>query len=120
MARFNLKNLYRGDTVSLEVTVTKDGDAFSLSGSTLFFTLKTDPTAADDAALVALETGSGITVTNAAAGEALIEMAPSDTDDLPLDTALFADVQLKTATGDIFTVAFGTLTFTTDVTKRTS
>lgn len=117
--KFNFK-VVRGDTVPMTVVVTVDDVAFDLTNCTLFFTAKEDPSQSDDDALIRKHTGAGITHTNAAAGQARIVLAAADTASLPIDTELFCDVQVKTPTDEIYTVATGTITFRSDVTRRTT
>ena len=119
MASFNFK-VRRGNTVPITLVITVENVPFDLTGCTLFFTAKEDISQADADAPLKAQTGAGITHTDALAGEAKILLGPPDTDNVPTDVALVCDVQLKTATGEIYTVANGKLTFLEDVTRRTS
>lgn len=112
--------LYRGDTVELVLEVTVGGVPVDLTGGTLFFTLKTSPSDADNAALLSKVSGSGITVTDAAEGRAVVTLADTETLSLPLYTVLHFDVQLKRHTGAIHTVQRGTILFEQHVTVRTT
>lgn len=110
----------RGDTVNMVVHVTQSGLPFSLASVQVFFTLKTNLSDADGAALIAKDSNAGVTITDADAGEAVVALFPSETVSLPLDVPFFWDIQVKTSAGEIFTVATGTLAFVQHVTQRTT
>lgn len=110
----------RGDTIDLEVTVTRDGAPVDLTGADLWFTAKLKVKDADVDAVAQKTVGSGITVTDAVNGEALITLDPADTDGLTKETTLYCDVQLVEASGRVTTVASGTLTILRDVTRVTA
>lgn len=123
MTPFNLK-LFQGDSASFEITVTEDTDpfpAYDLTGCKLYFTLKESNDQLDADALIQKdsETG-GISINDAANGKAIITILNTDTDEAPIDQPLFADVQVKTPEGEIFTVATGKITFRSQTTRRTS
>lgn len=113
--------VYRGDTLRLEIAVLLNGAAFTLSaGDKLYFTAKTDLALPDAGATITKESGTGISILSLPEGKALLELLPSDTDGLEPGTALFYDIQLKTATGEIFTIQNGTITILPDATRRTA
>lgn len=116
--------LTQGDSASFRLNVTEDVApyaAYNLTGCTLFFTLKESNDQTDDAALMKKDsTTGGITVSNAAGGEAILYFNATDTASCPTNTPLVCDVQLKTATGEIFTVSSGKITFREQTTRRTS
>ena len=116
---FNFKS-FRGDTLAIDLAVTLGGTAFDLTGSTLFFTLKRKITDLDADALVQCQTGDRLTHTNAAGGLATLRLPAADTAPMPLNIPLVADIQVKTAAGEIYTVASGKITFSADVTLRTT
>jgi hypothetical protein len=113
-------SIYRGDNASLQVAVSTDTDARDITNDTLFFTIKENQTDLDAVALTALSTGSGIQHTVPLEGIAVISIAPADTATCPVDVELYADVQLKTTAGQIFTLSTGTVTIVTDITRRTT
>lgn len=107
----------RGDTPIWELAVTEDGAAFNLTGATLYFTAKL---ALDDAdpGVFQLTNSAGITITDAAAGEAEIQPRRADTNALTSDVTLFWDVQVSIAgSSETFTVLNGTLVIRRDVTR---
>lgn len=113
----------RGDTVLLALTITAGSAAEDLTGATLFFTAKAELTSADTGATIRKNSSGvgGITITSAVGGTAQVTISPGDTSGLPAsETFLFYDVQLKRASGDIFTVAEGTILVYPDVTILTT
>jgi hypothetical protein len=114
MAEVNL-TMRRGDTVKLNITVTRGGSAVDLTGASIWFTVKNAVTDADPG-VFQKTVGSGIVVTNAAAGQAQITIANADTSAIVGSRTLLYDIQVKEAGGDITTVANGTITVSPDVT----
>lgn len=116
--------LTQGDSASFRLNVTEDTApyaAFNLTGCTLFFTLKESNDQDDASALIKKDSNTGgITISNAATGEAVLYFANADTQNCPIEIPLVCDVQLKTSTGEIFTVASGKITFRQQTTRRTS
>lgn len=115
---FNFKT-YRGDTLQINAAVTLSGTPFDLTGSMLFFTVKRRITDTDAQALIKCQTGAGIVHTNEVGGLVAIKPA-EDLATMPPGVPLYADLQLKTSSGEIYTVAAGKLTFLADVTLRIS
>jgi hypothetical protein len=107
----------RGDTIPIDIAVTVSDAVVSLVGATLFLTVRRY--AADTAALWEGETDDGITHTDAANGEATATIPAGDSDDWPVGEPLPFDVQMKTAAGEIFTVASDFLMLTEQITTRT-
>lgn len=110
---------YRGDDTTITVFVTQRGQPFNVTGCTFFFTAKRSPRDADAAAVVTLESGSGITIVNAAAGEIEIEV-PSSTTDAMAPGDYWCDVQMKLPNGRIKTPGSIVWTILADTTRRTS
>jgi cyanophycinase-like exopeptidase len=96
MASFSLSQAYRGDTIPLSIAVTREGTAVDLTGAALRFVAKRRLKDADVDALITKTIGTGITVTDAAAGAAVI-------------MTLQCEVQMVESDGTITTVAQGTL-----------
>lgn len=105
----------RGDSGQLDLTVkAADGTAYDLTGATLFLTVKAALADADSAATVRKE----VTVhDDATAGQSHFDLVPADS---PTAGKLYYDVQLKTATGEIYTLFGGRWTVLADVTTRTA
>ena len=106
--------LVPGDDFLYTATVTdENGDAYSLAGSTLWFTVKRRKSDADASAIAQLYwisggASSGITVDTPATGIAAIRIAADDTDEI-VQAAHSWDLQLMDAAGVVRTVDFGTL-----------
>jgi hypothetical protein len=105
----------RGDSGRLDVVVKQaDGEPYDLTGATLFLTVKTALTVIDANATISK------TVTahdDAAAGESHFDIATAD--NTPAGT-YFYDVQLKDATGKVYTLFGGQWRVLGDVTLRTT
>ena len=114
----------QGDTASIRLNVTEDASpfaAYNLTGGKLYFTLKETNDQSDEVALIKKDSASGgITFSNALTGEAVLYLTAADTSACPTGIPLIGDVQLKTSTGEIFTVASGKITFREQTTRRTS
>jgi hypothetical protein len=121
MARLRL-TMFRGDTAQFQIAVTDvDGHPVNLTGCSLWFTAKIDPTSLDAAAQFQKKTPStGIAITDAANGIAVITMLAADTSSLTGDQTLECDVQLKDGTGAIQTVARGQIKVLADITLSTT
>lgn len=111
--------LTRGDSRTLSITVLdSDGSAADLTGASIWWTAKRDINDADADAIISKTVGSGITVTNAAGGLATVTIAPDDwTDAEDSDKHYVWDLQVKSDTGTVTTVASGRIIITPDVTR---
>jgi hypothetical protein len=111
----------RGDneTLDLVVTDTDTGDPLDLTGVSLWLTVKVQVNDPDSLAVIQKTVGSGITITDAAAGEASVSISPADTAPFPSSWEGVYDVQLKSA-GSVRTVVSGAFTITGDVTWATA
>jgi hypothetical protein len=114
-------NMFRGDTLVFDgVAEESGGDPQDLTGCTLWMTAKNQKSDLDADAVIAVESGSGIEVVSAAAGTFTVTIAATLTADLTKRSLLHYDVQLKDATGQIYTVDSGTITVELDITRATS
>lgn len=99
----------RGDTYKFDVEVLSQGAAFNCNGGTLVMTAKVNPSDATPV-FTRSSAGSGISWTNQASGQARVTIAGANTSGLAnVSTALRYDLQLTTATGEVYTVAQGVL-----------
>lgn len=106
----------RGDTNVYTGTATADGVAIDITGSTMRFTAKNDPSDADGSALISeTTTGGGITLVTPASGVYRITLAPGDTTGLTVSSVLHYDVQLTTAGGAVYTLCKGHFTIVGDI-----
>lgn len=108
----NQLTFYRGDTVNINIAVKAD-----LTGSTLFFTMKTAPDN-DTTDTSALTKATVTTHTDPANGKSVIPLSPSDTNVTP--GSYVYDIQLKDSAGNISTLLSGKAKVLADITRRTS
>lgn len=98
--------LTRGDTLFLEIGMTKDGDVFvPEEGSSLRFAMKRKYTDADSTALVKeipLDT-------------LVLEIEPDDTKNLPMKKTYVYDIEYTDPDGHVDTFISGTLELTEEV-----
>jgi hypothetical protein len=105
----------RGDSGRLDVTVKQtDGTAYSLTGATLFLTVKNALTDADSAAVIRKEVTSH---DNAAGGLSHFDLLTTDN---ATTATRFYDAQLKTSDSKIYTLFGGLWKVLSDVTARTA
>ena len=103
--------IIRGDTsyLDLEVTLPPAATPVDLTGSMLWFVAKRSPESAAEITKTS-EVGGGIILTEPDQGRARITLDPADTSDFEeRTTRLVYDVQLRTPTGAIYTIAQGQL-----------
>lgn len=119
--------MFRGDSRSLTVAALQpDGvTPQDLTGWSLWFTGKLAILDPDMSAVFQRTIGSGITVTDAAAGLATVALAPASTDSLmatgtATSVDLFCDLQGKDGSGDVATLATGKITVLAEITRTTS
>lgn len=78
--------MYRGEHKTFTVTATEDGTAINLTGAAIYFEVRTDYPASSvtttAGAVITKSTVSGITITDALAGEFEIEFVKADTNTL--------------------------------------
>lgn len=100
-----------GDTVQLELTVTRDGAPVDLTGMSIRFAI------ADSTGTIASTEDSGsditVTVTDAAAGEYVVRMEPTLTSTLR-GTYRYQS-EIEDSSDGVATVASGFITFTADL-----
>lgn len=114
----------RGDTIALPLTLRSPDSlaAFNPAGHVLIFTLKRSPDDTDANALVQkISTAGGFTTIDSPAGKIEVELVPSDTANLDVETSFVFDVQAQSiATGKLKTIAVGYLTLEQEVTRGTT
>lgn len=116
-----IQNYIRGDSRTIQIQVYQsDGQTpFNLTGCEVFFTVNANSnnTADNDtSAVIAAKTLSFSTPTN---GLATIQLTNAMTQDIAPGTYYY-DVQLKDASGNIYSLAQNTFTVIADVTRSTS
>ncbi len=115
--------MFHGDTPTFSATISNLSSS-GLAGCELWMTAKRAATDPDSAAVFQKPNASWVidqTGNASTPGIAHVQLANADTASLPLyPVALVYDIQLKDASGDIYTIDSGTLTVTPDVTQATS
>jgi hypothetical protein len=111
-------SMYRGDDKYITLTFTLNGAVLDITGATIFLTIKNDITDLDDDAVFKDEWVAPADA-ESEAGRIQIHIPSSDSDSFEVKSYVF-DIQYKSSTGDISTVADGNFTVNADVTRRTS
>lgn len=114
--------MYRGDTFIIDGVATLSAAAFDLTAYSVWFTAKADRNDADaDAVFMKTVAAGGIvlkTQSGGTLGGFTVTINPADTSGLGyFDATLYYDVQVKDASGHIYTADAGTLAVTLDVTR---
>jgi hypothetical protein len=110
--------IFRGDTRSFVITVTKNGTPYNLTGCGIWFTGKAQLIDAPYEAIFSVGTETGqVIFTDAVNGIATITLQALDTANVRAETLAYCDVQVRDPGGAIATVASGMLTIMLDVTE---
>ena len=110
----------RGDSIRFDVNVTQGGAALDLSTYDIWCTGKRNLDDADvDAVFQVTKAGGQITVVGAGNNIARVNIPGTSTSSLTEDITLFYDVQIKSLTAEISTVADGRMQIRKDVTRAT-
>lgn len=105
--------IIRGDTQTIEFSLEENNIPIDLTGSTVFFTVKSNLDDTDEQALISKE----ITVHTAPLlGETEIELTSEDTDIDP--GKYYYDIQVKYANDTIASIKYRQLEILADVTRR--
>lgn len=104
--KFQLSELYRGDTIKLLVTVTRDDVALNITGATFQFTARRWR---GYATATFVKENSSFEVIDAAAGQVVVTMDPADTASLDIDMVLNCEIEMTEADGRVTTIAYGTI-----------
>ena len=120
--------IVRGDSRTYYIDVSINGVPLDVTGYTAWFTAKYAPTDADTAAAVRKGMSSSLTGVTIIADPATginsriqVQLGPADTASIPAKaTTLHYDVQIKTPSGDIYTVTRGDLQVLPDITNTTT
>jgi hypothetical protein len=125
MANVIILKAKRGDTNQFDVTVTRNGVVFNITGCTLWFTAKYQDSDPDPGVCQVSTSGpnaaGSIIMTDPVTGKAQITLNPAATSSLINSNQLLTyDLQLKDGTGKVSTVTEGTLLVSADVTLTTA
>ena len=116
----DLRPRKRGDNIKFDVDVKLDDVPLDISAYSIWCTGKRQLSDADvDAVWQVTKAGGQITVIGAGNNIARINVPGSNTAVLTENATLFYDVQIKSAGGDIDTVADGRVQILQDVTRAT-
>ena len=114
----NAISIIRGDSRVIQVNVVdSSGNAVDITGGEVFFTVNASNSPTDDTAAVIEKSTSSFT--NPTAGEALITLTNTDTQNIT-PGVYYSDVQYKDASGDITSMAQAQLTVNADIARRIS
>ena len=109
-------SIKRGDSWSKTMYFeNEDGARIDITGWTIFLTVKASEDDLDSAAVISKTI---TTFSNPTAGEAEIELTPTDTAQV-IESYVF-DIQVKTSAGEIYTIIEGILNISQDITIRTT
>lgn len=114
--------VYRGNTITYTLTVTRDSAPVDLTSASIYFTVKTSVGLTDACAVFQKTTGSGVTITSASGGIATVVIDPIDTASVTggtYDTSvdLLYDVKVIESGGVETTVALGKFTVILTITQ---
>jgi len=112
-----IKNVIRGDSHTINLTVTGPTGPVDLTGSTVFFTVNAsnNPLNDDDAVIEKTVT----THSDPTAGETIIALDPADTASVVIGD-YFYDIQIKDPSGNISSLPKDKFQLVSDITRRTS
>jgi hypothetical protein len=112
-----ISGVIRGDSHTINLTITDGGSPVNLTGYTVFFTVNADKDpVSDSAAAIEKDITSFISPTS---GEATIELDPADTNSLE-PGGYWYDIQLKDGSGNITSFPKDRFTIVSDITRRTT
>ena len=108
--------MVRGDTFPFVATIQHNNVALNLTGAQVRFLAKWKYEDADVDAVINLVVGSGITITDAIAGQVEVIVPATATTSLPARVVdLFYDLQATTSTNNVYTAMIGKLRVNPDV-----
>ena len=112
------RTMYRGDSLRLNMAITRDLLPVDLTGATIRMTAKHAWTDDDSAAVFQVSTpSSGIVITNVALGLAEVNVPAAETLAFTVMTTLVYDIQLTESVGIVTTLEAGLLTVYPDITR---
>lgn len=113
----NIKNVIRGDSKTINVTVKNAGAAVDITGWTVYFTLSADrDPASDTTAAIQKNVTSHTSPTT---GQTQIVLSAADTAALTPGT-YFYDIQFKDGSGTVTSLPQAEFIVVPDITRRTS
>lgn len=110
-----IDNFYRGDTKIYDIVITDDtGNPIDITGSTIWFTLKSDPTSDDTNAEIQKVITTHIDAPN---GKTQVVLSKNDTEHLVPEMYYYYDFQWVTNTGDVQTIMKDKVKVLQDITR---
>ena len=102
---------YRGDTASLGVKITQDGEPYNLTGCSLIMTISSEQNPVDNTSVI--QQNSAV-ITNAEEGLASFEFSDEDFNYIG---KYYYDIQLTDANNKVKTITKSTIKLLQDITK---
>ena len=117
------RSMYRGDTLKILLSVTRDGAKLDVTGAGFFFTAKSLLSMADSAAEIRISpthtTQGSATITSATDGQVTVTLLPVATDSTAdAGVTLLYDIQMVESGGAVTTLESGSLAIAADVTRE--
>jgi hypothetical protein len=110
---YDINSAVVGDDISLDVTVKTSAGVEDVSGSTSYFTIKSDPSVSDASALsqsVGVISGDGST------GLLKFNAPSTDTDSASAEVKYYYDIQVELSSGRKYTLYSGRISFIAGIT----
>ncbi len=106
-----ISNFVHGDTKEYNLTFSKSGAAYNITGHTIYMTLKTDNSLADNAGFPEVYQATGV-ITDGPGGLATVTLPSDQTKQLTAGAKYFYDVQIHDASTPtvVATIEKGSLT----------
>jgi len=111
----NISDFYRGDTLKYNLVITdKDSNPVDLTGSTIWLTMKSDPSVDDTSAEIQQSVS---THTDASNGKTTVVVPNTTTDTLTPSSTLYYDFQWVTPSDEVTTIMSGKVKVLRDITR---
>lgn len=112
-----ITGVIRGDTHTINLTITNNGTPLNITGYTVFFTVNAEKEpSTDSAAVISKTVTSHSDPTN---GETIISLSAADTTNVAPGTYWY-DIQLKDGSGNITSFRKDRFVLVSDITRRTT
>ena len=113
----SIKNVIRGDTHTISLTLTGAAGVVNLTGATVFFTVNAEKSPTDDSAAVIKKT---VTIhSDPTAGKTIIKLDPADTDSVAPGNYWY-DIQIRASNGDISSLPKARFEIVSDISRRSA
>lgn len=114
-------SMIRGDTKRIDVSASIDGQPIDMTGTgKAWMSARRFPNS-PQYVFQKSSPSSGISITNGVGGLFTVTISPGDTEALPAEpVTLYYDIQVRSTTGEIYTVTTGTISVSPDITVETT